>query len=133
MRHDRGMSDWETVGNPRAVTRRECPLCDWFMDEPPPEYRHEWAPGSDSITYRVRQNSAVPAALAHIVTAHPDSEVAAEVRAMAAAATPEPFVPDTGGGDPMGRLVSGVLHRLRESEEREALQRVRTAMGLGGG
>lgn len=69
--------EWQPTGN--YTTRRECPLCDWFMDEPPMETASELV--GDQLVFRVRQRSAVPAGLAHIVSAHPQSEQAREILA----------------------------------------------------
>lgn len=62
------------------TVRRECPLCDWHMDEPPPEMQTEQH-ADGNITLRVRQQSAVPAGLFHILVNHPDSGQAAAIRA----------------------------------------------------
>ena len=73
------MTDWRSFG---GWVRRQCPMCPWHMDEPPLATSSEWE--GDSMVFRVQQRSALPALVTHVVTAHPGSDLAREVRAAAA-------------------------------------------------
>ncbi len=71
---------WEPAG--QYVTRRQCPVCDWYLDEPPPEISTDWE--DDRVFFRVRQQSALPALAGHVLADHPDSELARQVASAAA-------------------------------------------------
>lgn len=76
------MTEWASAALP--MMRRQCPECDWHMDEPPPQFATEWR-ADGSLATRVRMHSAARALAEHVVRTHPRSELAAQIRDAAAA------------------------------------------------
>ena len=112
---------WHPTGT--VGVRLQCPECDWSVDEPPMETATEMT--GDGMVMRVRQQSALPALAAHVVVGHPDSDLAGQIRAYAAAPRPEPVVPDVAS---VAGATAAILRSLRDAEESEALARVAAAM-----
>lgn len=75
-------ADWSPLGF-GTVTRRQCPECDFHIDEPPMETKTEMT--HEGMVMRVRQHSALPAVAMHVILNHPDSATAGELVAAAEA------------------------------------------------